>query len=405
MFRQGSRSKTAFFITLGLMAAITTGWALHMMRCPNPLPRLLQLLPIPSTLLGPPKGWITAEGYRTKHPDQYITIIPAHDCIHAPFPLAANAREEVRTIFPEAFVLTIDGGRVYGKNGVVITDEDQVLADTAIEWISSVDKHSIFRKNKFRPITYVDKTVAVIASTSAHCYFHWMFDVLPRLELLQRSQIPYDKIYLNPLQHPFQKESFARLGIDPEKVIWATRSAHIKAKKLIVPSLAAGRVGSDLPAWAVPRWACDFAKSIVGAQVPPVTNKRIYISRKQAATRTIVNESECLAALKRRGFEEVVLEKLSLQEQAELFASAECIVAPHGAGLTNLIFCRPGIRVIEIFSPHYVNTCYWMLSHQLELKHQCLFGTQEGLSKESQLKNDVYIPVGTILNAIDVSLL
>jgi hypothetical protein len=46
-------------------------------------------------------------------------------------------------------------------------------------------------------------------------------------------------------------------------------------------------------------------------------------------------------------------------------------VSFHSAGLTNLIFSKPGIQVIEIFQEHEENYfCY--LSQALHLKYDCL---------------------------------
>ncbi len=66
---------------------------------------------------------------------------------------------------------------------------------------------------------------------------------------------------------------------------------------------------------------------------------------------------------------------MSVTEQASCLASAEIVVAPHGAGLTNLVFCNPGTKVIEIFSPSYLPNCYWILSNVCGLDHYYLIGT------------------------------
>ncbi|HBW56875.1 MAG TPA: hypothetical protein DEF27_03370, partial [Oscillatoriales bacterium UBA8482] len=57
----------------------------------------------------------------------------------------------------------------------------------------------------------------------------------------------------------------------------------------------------------------------------------------------------------------VELETLSVAEQARLFAHAKVIIAPHGAGLTNLMFCSPETIVIELVSPHYIRHYYWVI--------------------------------------------
>ena len=54
-----------------------------------------------------------------------------------------------------------------------------------------------------------------------------------------------------------------------------------------------------------------------------------------------------------------------LQEPRRLISNASTIVAPHGAGLANLVAARPGTEVVEILSRNWFNTCYAKLSVQL----------------------------------------
>jgi capsular polysaccharide biosynthesis protein len=78
--------------------------------------------------------------------------------------------------------------------------------------------------------------------------------------------------------------------------------------------------------------------------------------------------------LEKFGFRSVKLETMSVAEQAACLAAAKVVVAPHGGGLTNLVFCSPGTKVIEIFSPLYVPHCYWMISNLCGLEHYYLIG-------------------------------
>ncbi len=102
---------------------------------------------------------------------------------------------------------------------------------------------------------------------------------------------------------------------------------------------------------------------------------RLYITRQQTSNRRIINESEVIDWLQPLGFQTVALETLSVREQATLLAQAKVVISAHGGGLTNLAFCRPGTTVIELFSPHFVYPCYWVLSNLLHLDYYYLTGT------------------------------
>jgi capsular polysaccharide biosynthesis protein len=88
---------------------------------------------------------------------------------------------------------------------------------------------------------------------------------------------------------------------------------------------------------------------------------KIYISRK--GTRRVLNEMELINCLKKFGFKTILLEELDVQSQVEFFRNAEYIVAPHGAGLTNLAFSnKKNKKIIELFGKSYVNGCYCALA-------------------------------------------
>ena len=53
--------------------------------------------------------------------------------------------------------------------------------------------------------------------------------------------------------------------------------------------------------------------------------------------------------------------------QAEHFAQADVILAPHGAGLTNMIFAEETTQVVELPLKPHVNRCFGYMAHALNL--------------------------------------
>ena len=81
-----------------------------------------------------------------------------------------------------------------------------------------------------------------------------------------------------------------------------------------------------------------------------------------------------MPVLARHGIVPCVLEDFSLDEQIQLLHRAELVVAPHGAGLSNLMFCRRGTRVIEIFERSVQCLCFWSISDIMQLRYRYLIG-------------------------------
>ena len=68
------------------------------------------------------------------------------------------------------------------------------------------------------------------------------------------------------------------------------------------------------------------------------------------------------------------LDKNPVAQQAKLFSEAEFVVAPHGAGLTNMVFAPPGTRLFELFHPQHRNICYSNLAATCGHHYQSLEG-------------------------------
>jgi hypothetical protein len=102
--------------------------------------------------------------------------------------------------------------------------------------------------------------------------------------------------------------------------------------------------------------------------------RHIYIDRRGAALRPLLNEDEVVDALRPFGFVPIRPETLSMEDQLRLFRHADAIVAPHGAGLANLGFCKPGTVILELFMDAYVNWCFRRLAAVCGLSYDCVLG-------------------------------
>ncbi len=325
---------------------------------------------------------------------------------------------------PKTFVAAIPDGRVWivpqqnywliSKAIAVITPDNYLLADVSRDYPGflpgcekhDVRKHSVFNLESFSPLKQIDGSVAVLSGLSGNVYFHWMVDVLPRIELLRRSGrdlAQIDWFLVNSCQHEFQRESLRILGIPEEKVLESDRIPHLQATELIVPSFA-GYLGWP-PGWAIDFLRREFLKEIVpGSNYP----KRIYISRSKARYRRVLNEEDVVEALAQSGFVSIMPESMSLTEQVAHFYHAEVIVAVHGSGLTNTIFCKSGTQVIELVSPHYIGHYYWGISQYLKLEHYFLAGEAfecypiRQLMYQNSLTEDILVNLSSLKRMLEV---
>lgn len=336
------------------------------------------------------KQWLETENLLTS--GNYIEIYPEID-VQLTYPKSLN--QEIHFSFrfgnvvklPASYVVKIPQGRFWLSSdqtqSAIMTDESHFLGDLSpyfpILSPNHPDKHPsqhpILSSKKLPPIHFIDGKVVVLAGLTNNIYFHWMLDVLPRWELLRLSNLDFSEVdyFVVDNRLPFQKETLKQLQIPENQQINIREIQHLQATQLIVPSFP------GCVAW-MSKWTCNFLKQKflktidVHLSQSKTQIKRIYITRKLAKSRRILNENAILNILQSYGFESVILESLSVAEQAVLFSQAEIIISPHGSGLTNLVFCQPGTKVIELFSPNYVYHCYWWVSNLVGLDYYYLIG-------------------------------
>lgn len=85
-------------------------------------------------------------------------------------------------------------------------------------------------------------------------------------------------------------------------------------------------------------------------QLDSMPGKAIFVSRKSASVRRLVNDQQARALLCSLGFRVLECERLTLRQQVQEFSSADIVVGLHGAGLTNIVYSPKGSHVIEILS-------------------------------------------------------
>jgi capsular polysaccharide biosynthesis protein len=201
--------------------------------------------------------------------------------------------------------------------------------------------------------------------------------------VLRQCGIKPDKYVISGKRvEPFQLATLEALGIPTKKVIISDDNLHVYADRLVIPKLSSG---------LRPKWVCDFLRQelLVKKHLKPLKgSERIYISRARAIRRKVINEQEVIERLAKHGFRTVLLERMSIEEQVRLFASAKVVIGPHGSGFTNMVFSNPGATMIEFFSWSFVHDCFPRLSSITGHKHYYLIGEE---TRPPQGRGDIIV--------------
>lgn len=211
-------------------------------------------------------------------------------------------------------------------------------------------------------------TETVIAPWSQYFrseYYLYVMFVAAKLSRI-RDAVPEDIFKKAIIAYPFFDTSFEPeylelLDFKPEQVI-NTRKKKITFDKCILGN------NDD---WSYPNKTDIISlRKRIETKMQVNSNpdgRRVYISR--SGRRKIVNEQALIAVLKKFDFEICEDKQRSVTEQFTIYNNASFIMGPHGASFSNIIWCRPGTHLFELFAPTYVYNFFLYLAQIMELKY------------------------------------
>jgi len=194
-------------------------------------------------------------------------------------------------------------------------------------------------------------------------YFHWFFDVLPRIAIFEKKfnlkKIDY---LLCPNLNEWQLKSLILLGFKKEQLLSSIKFRHIYSPKIYLTNHPWNfnsnilRDFENIPSW-ISTWLKSKYLKFKSSKRHP---KKIYIDRSDSKSnlknfRSIINEQEVIDFLKKKKFSIVQLSKLKLEDQIKMFYDAKAIIGLHGAGLTNLVWSKEKTNLLELKSKYTIN--------------------------------------------------
>lgn len=233
----------------------------------------------------------------------------------------------------------------------------------------------------------VSWNIALLSSNDSYKnYYHYMTYVLPKYYLFKKSWIQIDR-FATDYDTKYHKESVEALWISEDKIIKLNNNSRLETENLVIASTFTLK-------WNLSIEVIEFIKSLFLKVKCKENKRRLYISR--INNRKVINEEEILNLLENFWFEKVILDNLSVKEQAELFDSAEFVIWPHGAWLTNLIFCKPWTKILELFHKETLWWHYFCLSNSCKLNYNYLIWEIIRNNKRIKMDQDIYIDIWTL---------
>lgn len=282
---------------------------------------------------------------------------------------------------------------IWSKYGVILTG-DYLIRESLFHFPRHLMPKISFEGDKFKetaatisaPLA-IDRSFSYAVTTLSGIqrnYYHWFIFALARLNtpivnMLPRQTIAGSTVLVPAFEAPYQEISM-KLLLEKEGVPSAivAQNEVIKVDNLFYSHLLRQRGIVQPP---IIKETLSYLKEALGLSIE--RKRKIFISRRDSNNRKLINEDELAAIARVCGFEVITLSDMNLNEQALMFASASHIIGAHGAGLTNIIFCEPETKVLELHMEGYVNWCYRRLC--------ALYGAQYGFISGRRIDPDTPI--------------
>lgn len=307
--------------------------------------------------------------------------------------------------YPENFPVYFSREKTFSERYLYVLKDIFISLHTGVVWTrnqiliqeSFGSFKNMFVKSDIRP--YLNLSYKKINYDDDYLYFlpcvgfyHFLLEEIPALLhayekfsdlkiLVPKLNLP--KYYLEILNTIFGKEL-------NEKIISVTKNLLVSKLLLVQKEDISGFVCSE---------DIELLNKYINNDKEVSNYKRLYISRQYASKRKLPNEIELEKKLKSIGFRIIYLEQISFFKQFKLIKGAELIIAPHGAGLSHLVWGKRKKTLIEIFPSYenhgysHTNDCYARLASQKGIKYSYIECVNQC--------GEAYIPIDKVLNELN----
>ena len=216
--------------------------------------------------------------------------------------------------------------------------------------------HLIDREGAVRQLQkahkYVDEDVIFAFNAFCPSFGHYVLTSLPIISSFLEDIKSGSLKVVVPQHLPLWMISFLyELGLNEPDLLYLPNVPHRFRTAIASNILDASNTRAPNPNSV---WRPTFTQ---GAPIETASMRRILVRRSDSgnvSSRTICNEAEMLRAVESKGFQIIEPARMRLREQIDAFQYADVIVSPHGSTFANLVFCRPGTRVLDLMPDSWV---------------------------------------------------
>lgn len=321
---------------------------------------------------------------------------------------------------PDAYIGMLNKVSLVGGTRIIINSDRELLHDELADFPDSdfgiKTPYRLYKYDDGRAVAKV-KTIEynhiergiLISCDHDNNYFHWMVECLPKLLLIE-SFSEYDglPILIGEELHPNFIAALNLINKTGRPIIRLKEDCIYSVDTLVYPSdlsrvldRYSGNICFEKDVVLSGKWIRKLINCIATeAKETQFPWRKIYLTRRSGTYRRLLNEDEIEVAMLQEGYEVIDLSSCSLDYQRILFSQAKLIVAPTGATVTNLIFCKPGIKFVTLFSDHEGLNYYLWQQLATIAKVEFYYYIGKRAFVHDSFHDDFYIPIRQLVDTL-----
>ncbi|WP_369434696.1 glycosyltransferase family 61 protein [Mucilaginibacter yixingensis] len=219
-----------------------------------------------------------------------------------------------------------------------------------------------------KPTRLTGLTLSCLTVGADGGFYHFFYEAITKLYIYQPFISQAQQIIFNGPVTNWKLKWLQLAKVDSSKVIWMENQGHYVAEQLLFTN----RLVADqqINPWSIYALRSLFNVPVACSFTHP--SGILWLTRKNVQARNIVWEDKLLSLFP--AINSVVLEDMSIEQTIAMFRSAQIVIAPHGASLSNILFCNTGTKVLELYDKGtYFQPCYFRLSELCKLRHEIAY--------------------------------
>jgi capsular polysaccharide biosynthesis protein len=258
------------------------------------------------------------------------------------------------------------------------------------------------------------ESVILVAAPAAENLYHWLFECVPRVIVANRYR-EFDGLpLLVPAWLSPQLFDLLNLANVSEREVVAFEPDDVLAiDRLVVPWVPSVAPSDPLEysRAVVDIHAAHEVRDLVLSRVGPGESSRlVYVSRRSFVAawpgphkpRNVTNDDEIADYIRSLGGKIVFPETLTMAAQIRMWNGADILVAPGGAALANLTFCKPGARVIMLCqNAHTTPMLFGILAQEMGVEMAYVAGPIQARPFRVPAQHDFTIPLDDLRRALE----